>query len=51
MLSPGDIARIRDEIKRLEEALANCNDGGIRKQIEAWIEEQKQKLESEQSKR
>jgi len=48
MLSPGEIARIRDELKRLEEARENCNDGGIRKQIEAWIEEQKQKLESEQ---
>jgi hypothetical protein len=48
MLSPGEIARIRDEIKRLEEARENCNDGGIRKRIEAWIKEQKQKLESEQ---
>ena len=48
MLSSREIASIRDEIKRLEEARENCNDGGIRKQIEAWIEEQKQKLESEQ---
>jgi hypothetical protein len=44
MLSPREIARIRDEIKRLEEARENCNDGGIRKRIEAWIKEQKQKL-------
>jgi hypothetical protein len=51
MLSPREIARIRDEIKRLEEARENCNDGGIRKRIEAWIKEQKQKLESEQAKR
>ena len=51
MLSPGEIARIGDEIKRLEKARENCNDGGIRKQIEAWIEEKKQKLESEESKR
>jgi hypothetical protein len=36
MLSPGEIARIRDEIKRLEEVRENCNDGGIRKRIEAW---------------
>jgi hypothetical protein len=47
----GEIARVRDEIKRLEEARENCNDGGIRKRIEAWIKEQKQKLESEQAKR
>jgi hypothetical protein len=51
MLSPREIARIRDEIKRPEEARENCNDGGIRKRIEAWIKEQKQKLESEQAKR
>ena len=41
----------RDEMKRLEEARENCNDGGIRKRIEAWIKEQKQKLESGQAKR
>jgi hypothetical protein len=51
MLSPGEIATIRDEIKRLEKAYENCNDGGIRRRIDAWINEQKQKLESEQSKR
>jgi hypothetical protein len=51
MLSPGEIASIRDEIKRLEEAREKCSDGGVRKRIEAWIKEQKQKLESEQSKR
>ena len=43
MLSPGEIAQIRVEIKRLEEARDECTDG-IRKRIEAWIEEQKQKL-------
>jgi hypothetical protein len=51
MLSPGEIASIRDEFKRLEEAREKCNDGGVRKRIEAWIKEQKQKLESEQAKR
>jgi hypothetical protein len=51
MLSPGEIASIKDEIKRVEEARENCNDGGVRKRIEAWIKEQKQKLESEQPKR
>jgi len=51
MLSPGEIARIRAEIERLEKARENCDDGGIRERIDAWIKEQKQKLESEQSKR
>lgn len=51
MLSPGEIAKIRAEIKRLERARENCNDGGIQKWIEGWIKEQKQRLESEQSKR
>jgi len=50
-LSPAEIAQIRAEIKRLEEARDECNDGGIRQQIEAWIKELKQNLESEQSKR
>jgi hypothetical protein len=29
-LSPAEIAQIRAEIKRLEEARDECNDGGIR---------------------
>jgi hypothetical protein len=41
MLSSGEIAKIRAEIKRLEKARENCNDGGIQKRIEAWIKEQK----------
>jgi hypothetical protein len=44
MLSPGETAQIRAEIKRLEQALKECRDEGIRKRIMAWIEEQKQKL-------
>jgi hypothetical protein len=44
MLSPGEIAQVRAEIKRLEQALEECRDEGIRKRIMAWIEEQKQKL-------
>jgi hypothetical protein len=51
MLSSGEIAKIRAEIKRLENAHDKCSDGGVRKRIEAWIKEQTQKLESEQSKR
>ena len=44
MLSPGDIAIIKAEIKRLEKARRECNDGGIQKQIDVWIEELKKKL-------
>ena len=51
LLSPEEIAKIRAEIERLEKASENCNDGGIQKLIEGWIKEQKQKLESGQSKR
>jgi hypothetical protein len=47
MLSPGEIAIIKAEIKRLEEARKDCADGGIRKQIEVWIAEQKKILASE----
>jgi hypothetical protein len=45
MLSPGDIASIKAEIKRLEKARRECNDSGIQKQIEAWIEELKKRLD------
>ena len=47
MLSPREIARIKAEIKRLEQALKECTDGGIRHRIEAWIADEKKKLESE----
>jgi len=46
MLSPGEIARIRAEIARLEKARDESADSGIQKQIEAWIHELKQKLAS-----
>jgi len=46
MLSPGEVAVIKAEIEKLEKARRECNDGGIRKRIDAWIEEQKKKLES-----
>jgi hypothetical protein len=42
MLSPGDIAKIKADIERLEKVRDECADSGIRKLIEAWIEEQKQ---------
>jgi len=44
VLSPGAIAQIKAEIARLEEAREGCNDDGIRRVIEGWIEEQKKKL-------
>lgn len=46
MLSPGDRALIKAEIERLQKAQRECTDEGIRKQIDAWIAEQKQKLAS-----
>jgi hypothetical protein len=44
MLSRGEVAIIKAEIERLEKALKECTDGGIRDQIERWIEEEKKKL-------
>jgi hypothetical protein len=44
MLSPSARAQIKAEVERLELAYENCNDEGIRKVIEGWIKEQKEKL-------
>jgi len=44
MLSAAERAIIKAEIEMLQKARQECNDGGIRKKIDAWIEEQKQKL-------
>ena len=44
ILSGGEVARIRAEIERLEKALQECTDSGIRDRIRAWIEEEKKKL-------
>jgi hypothetical protein len=46
MLSPAEIATVRDEIERLEKARKDCTDSGLRRWIEAEIEKQKQKLAS-----
>jgi hypothetical protein len=46
VLSPGEVATIKAEIEKLEKARRECNDGGIQKRIDDWIEEQKKKLES-----
>jgi hypothetical protein len=41
MLSPGEVAIIRAEIERLEKALKESTDSGIRDRITIWIEEEK----------
>jgi hypothetical protein len=46
VLSLGEIAVIKAEIEKLEKARRECNDSGIQKRIDDWIEEQKKKLES-----
>jgi hypothetical protein len=50
MLSRGEVAIIKAEIERLEKALKDCTDGGIRDRIKAWIEEEKKKLVGDDSK-
>jgi hypothetical protein len=45
MLSPHEIARIEAEIETLEKAREHCADSGLQKLIDAWINEQKKKLE------
>jgi hypothetical protein len=44
MISPSQRAQIKAEIAKLEEDRKICNEAGIRKVIEGWIEEQKKKL-------
>lgn len=44
MLSPQEVAIIRAEIERLENARKGFSDGSIQKLIDDWIEEQKRKL-------
>jgi len=43
MLKPEEVAAINAEIDRLERALKDCSDSGLRKWIEAAIEKQRQK--------
>jgi hypothetical protein len=50
MLSREEVAKIRGEIERLEKLRENCNDGGIKKSIDSWIEEQKKKLSEDKPK-
>jgi hypothetical protein len=41
MLSRGEVAIIEAEIERLEKALSESTDSGIRDRIKAWIKEEK----------
>jgi hypothetical protein len=44
MLTPGDIARIKAEIARLEKAFRENTDDGIGKVIQGWIADLKKEL-------
>jgi len=44
MLSAREMARIQRTLQTLENARNNCADSGIRKVIEAWIEDAKKTL-------
>jgi hypothetical protein len=44
MISRNEVAIIRSEIERLQKARNDCTDSGLQLRIDAWIEEQKQKL-------
>jgi hypothetical protein len=44
MLPPGDVALLKSEIARLEKARRDCFDSGIRKVIEARIDDNRKKL-------
>jgi len=50
MLPPEEIAQIKAEIERLENIRKICTDARIRDRIDVWIEAEKKKLESDQSK-
>jgi len=45
MLSPKEIAKIKAEVEMLEKAREYCADSGLKILIEAWINEQKNRLE------
>jgi hypothetical protein len=46
MLSASD--KIKAEVEKLQSALLQCTDSGIRKVIEDWIAEARQRLASQQ---
>jgi hypothetical protein len=47
MIPRNEVAAIRSEIERLQKARTDCTDSGLQQRIDAWIEEQKQKLVAE----
>ena len=49
-MSSEEMAKIKEEIERLEKLREECTDSGIRERIEAWIKAEKKKLESDRSK-
>jgi hypothetical protein len=49
MVPRNQAAVIRSEIERLQKARNECNDTGVLKRIDSWIEEQKRKLVSKDS--
>jgi hypothetical protein len=46
MSSPGEMAQIKAEIERLEKALRDCTDSGIRGVIKDWIVDAQKRLAS-----
>jgi len=50
MLSSQDIARIKADLAMPEKARDSCADSGLRKVIDAWIEDAKQTLAGEAKK-
>jgi hypothetical protein len=46
MPSPGETAKIKAEIVMLEKALLDCIDSEIRKVIEYWIDDARERLAS-----
>ena len=51
MPSPKERAKIKAEIEKFEKALRDCTDSGIRKVIEDWIEDARERLASAQKSR
>ncbi len=44
MPAPGELAKLKAEIERLEKAFRECTDSGIRKVIEGWMEDARKRL-------
>jgi hypothetical protein len=44
VLSPVEIEKLKTEIAELEKALADCADGGVKRVIQDWLVDLKDKL-------